>query len=90
MLEMGVGEGMNRVHTSVLPSRSRRGRMFSRLPLAMITSIPSSATLRAMWLLVVMPPRPNDERPDWMYCDSSSPGRTSVMTRLPGSPGVPL
>ena len=39
-----------------------------------------------MWLLVVMPPRPNDERPDWMYCDSSSPGRTSVMTRLPGSP----
>ena len=71
MLDMGLAEGMNRVQIAELFSRKRSGKIFSFLPLAMMTSIPSSATLRAMLHLVSIPPRPKEDFPDCMYCDSS-------------------
>ena len=63
-LDTGSGEGMKRVYfySSFFILNSSFLRMsvsiLSRLPLAMMTVMPSSATLRAMLVLVSMPPRP--------------------------------
>ena len=87
---MGWGEGRKRVQRVRLPSASRSGRMPSRRPSAMIVSIPSAATLRAMRLLVSIPPRPNDDFASRMQSGRSRcPGAISRITSTPGAPGIP-
>ena len=39
MLDMGLAEGMNRVQIAELFSRKRSGKIFSFLPLAMISAL---------------------------------------------------
>ena len=65
-------------------------RILSRLPLAMITVIPSSATLRAILVLVSIPPRPKLDLEVCMYEDRSLPCSISRMTSDEGSAGEPL
>ncbi len=61
--------------------------MPSRRPLAITTSMPSPATRDEMRLLVVMPPRPREERAVSIYCERSRPGATRRMTCDAGSAG---
>ena len=90
-LDVVLVAGRKRVQSTGPSSHRRSVRMLSRLPLAMITSMPSWATLRAMLHLVSMPPRPNDDFPTCMYLDNSErlSAAISVMTRLSGSSGFP-
>ena len=91
ILDVVFFAGRKRVQHTFLSLHSRSVSMLSRLPLAMITSIPSCATLRAMLHLVSIPPRPNDDFPDCMYFESSVRVSADIsgMIRLPGSLGFP-
>ena len=64
--------------------------MPSRLPLAITTSMPSSATLRAMPHLVVIPPRPNPLFSFFLSSLRSHPGDTSAISLDCGSAGLPV
>lgn len=91
ILDVVFFAGRKRVQHTFLSLHSRSVSMLSRLPLAMITSIPSCATLRAMLHLVSIPPRPNDDFPDCMYFESSVRVSADIsgMIRLLGSLGFP-
>ena len=62
MVEDGVAEGTNRVHGVSSAEVTMAVRMPSRRPFAMTVSIPSAAVRAATRFLVIMPPRPADER----------------------------
>lgn len=59
----GFPEGEKRVQTTRPPVAAKSGRILSLLPFAMMTSIPSSATLRAILYLVNIPPLPKEDFP---------------------------
>ena len=87
--EAGRGAASKRVHTTSRSVRIRSVRILSRRPLAITTSMPSPAARDEMRLLVVMPPRPREERAVSMYCERSRPGATRRMTCEAGSEGEP-
>ena len=65
-LDTSPCEGTKRVHTVVSGCCSNSSKTLSFFPLAMTTSIPSSATLRAMVVLVNIPPRPKPDFSVWI------------------------
>ena len=65
-LDTGSPEGTKRVQSVSSGCWSRSTRILSRFPLAMITVIPSSATYRAMFVLVSMPPLPKLDLEVWI------------------------
>ena len=75
----------------LLDPRSRSGNRFETraYDVAITTSMPSPAARDEMRLLVVMPPRPREERAVSMYCERSRPGATRRMTCEAGSEGEP-
>ena len=89
MFDAGSALGVNSVCRVPSGCDSRSVSMLSRLPLAMITLMPSSATFLAMWHLVSIPPRPKPLFSCRMYVLRSLPGSTRLITRAPGAPGSP-
>ena len=64
-------------------------RMPSRLPLAMMTGMPSDATWAAMRFFEAMPPRPSDDLAVEMQAEMSRPVSMTGMTRDVGLAGSP-
>ena len=57
-LDTGSSDGIKRVQRVSSGCCNKSTRILSRFPLAIITVIPSSATLRAILVFVNIPPRP--------------------------------
>ena len=73
----------------VVPGRSIRSmRMFSRLPLAMMTRMPACCTFDAVAYFDCMPPRPAELFSVCIYSERSVPGFTSLMSCDCGSAGL--
>ena len=59
-------EGIKRVQTVSSGCCNKSTRILSRFPLAIMTVIPSSATLRAIFVFVSIPPRPKLDLVAWI------------------------
>ena len=69
---------------------NKRGQVVARLPLAITTIMPSSATFCAIWHFVNIPPRPKEERPVCTYeAKSVFPRSTTGITCEAESAGFP-